>query len=76
MKYILHIVTLLIGFTTAFCIWMYIQRANLNYNANGKYFSIQDGVVYHEQTKEVYGMLSILGLILIGILIYKWVKNG
>ena len=75
MKYIRYITILLIGLITTFCIWMYIERVNLNYNAEGVYFSPESGVVYYEQAKEVYAILIILGLISIGILIFKWIKK-
>jgi len=50
-------------------VWVYIQRANLDYNSEGIFFSLEDGVVYHEQAKVVYEILSLLGLILTGILV-------
>lgn len=56
---------------TSLLVWIYIQRANLDYNAEGRYFSSEDGVVYHEQAKEVYGILTLFGLTLTGILIVR-----
>ena len=44
--------------------WIYVQRANLEYNAEGRFFSAEEEVVYHEQTKEVYGILALSGLML------------
>lgn len=55
--------------------WTYIQRANFNYNAEGKFFSSEDGIVYHEHAKEVYGILALLGLVLTGILLVKLVTK-
>lgn len=75
MKYIQCVIILILGLITTFCLWMYIQRANLNYNAEGVYFSPESGVVYNEQAKEVYAILTLLGLISIGILIFKWMKK-
>ncbi|WNJ18257.1 hypothetical protein [Pontibacter sp. G13] len=64
MKYLLFILTGLLGLITLFFTWIYIQRANLDYNPEGRFFSAEDGVVFHEQAKIVYGMLALLGLIL------------
>ncbi len=67
MKYILFI----LGLFTAFFIWIYIQKVNLDYNLEGRFFSPEDGVVYHQQSKEVYGILALLGLILTGICVIR-----
>jgi hypothetical protein len=54
---------------------MFLQRANIEYNANGRFLS-PDGVVYHEQAKQVYGILALLGVFLTGTLIYKQIKKN
>ena len=59
------------GLITSFFIWVYIQRVNLKYDSEGRFFSVEDGIIYHEQTKEVYGILALLGLILIGLFMAK-----
>ncbi|WP_299895501.1 hypothetical protein [uncultured Aquimarina sp.] len=66
--------TIIIGSITAFCIWIYIEKAKLPYDANGTYFS-EEGIVYHEQAKEVYGLLSIIGLLITSILAYKLIRK-
>ncbi|WP_074407322.1 MULTISPECIES: hypothetical protein [Aquimarina] len=76
MKYIRYIILLIIGLITSFCIWSYIQRANFEYNPEGKFLSPEDGVVYTEQAKEVYGILAFLGLIVTGIIIYRTIKKS
>ncbi|WP_299435646.1 hypothetical protein [uncultured Aquimarina sp.] len=66
-----NLIILLIGLITFFFIWMYIQRVNFDYNTESKFFSPENGVVYQEQAKDVYGILALIGLILTGVLIYK-----
>ncbi|MBT32227.1 MAG: hypothetical protein CMO01_21405 [Thalassobius sp.] len=68
MRYALYILTTIIGLVTSLFIWIYVKRAKLDYNSEGKFFSVQEGVVYLEQTKETYGFLAIFGLIMTGIL--------
>ena len=69
MKSIRLIVTLIIGLITTLFAWAYIQSTNYDYNSEGKFFSTEDGVVYTEQAKEIYGNLALFGLIVTGILI-------
>ncbi|MGY3791262.1 hypothetical protein [Aquimarina sp. 433] len=73
-KTIGYIFTFILGSITAFCIWMYIEKAKLPYDANDTYFS-EEGIVYHEQAKEVYGLLSIIGLLITSILAYKLIRK-
>ncbi|MDH7447627.1 hypothetical protein [Aquimarina sp. 2201CG14-23] len=75
MKYIRYIILTILGCITTFFIWMYIQRANLDYNTEGTFLSIEDGVVYNEQAKEVYGILALCGLILTGVFFYKLIRK-
>ncbi|WP_128755248.1 hypothetical protein [Aquimarina sediminis] len=75
MKYIYYIVILIMGLITSFCIWNYIQRANFEYNTEGKFLSLEEGVVYTKQAKEVYGILALIGLILTGIIVYRLIKK-
>jgi len=69
------IVFILIVSLTLFCAFMYIERAYLNYNEEGRFLSLNTGIVYEEQTKEVFGAFTIIGLVITGILFYKEVKN-
>ncbi len=75
MKYIRYLILALIGCVTTFFIYMYIQRTNLDYNTEGKFLSLEEGVVYTEQAKEVYGILALCGLILAGIFFYKLIRK-
>lgn len=50
-------------FTTAF-----INRMNLPYNSEGRYFS--GIVVYHEQAVEVFGIISSVFIIITILLVY------
>ena len=56
---------------TSLFAWVFIQRGKLNYNSEGRFYSPEDGVVYHEQTKEVFGILVLIGLILTGLFIVR-----
>ncbi len=75
MKYIRYIILAILGCVTTFFIWMYIQRTNLDYNTEGKYLLLEEGVVYTEQAKEVYGILALCGLILTGVFVYKLIRK-
>lgn len=71
MKYVRYTIILTIALITSFCICNYIERVSFDYNTQGRFFSLEDGAVYHEQTKEVFGVLTLLGVFTTGILIYK-----
>jgi len=75
MKYIKYTIIIIITCFTIFCTWMYFQRASFTYTDEGTFFSVEEGVVYHEQTKEFYGIVSVLGLFLLGIVIYRLIKR-
>lgn len=49
----------------------YIGRARLPYNEEGLYFDEKTMVIYHEQAKEVYGLVSIIFLALTVIAIAR-----
>ncbi|WP_234859077.1 hypothetical protein [Aquimarina aquimarini] len=76
MKYIHYIVIILVGGFTTLCSWIYIKRANFDYNTQGKFLSPEDGVVYNEQAKEIYGFLALFGLILMGIIVNRLIKKA
>ena len=75
MKYIYYIIIVIIGLLTSFFIWSYIQRSKFVYNTESTFLSPEDGVVYHEQAKEVYGILALIGLMVTGITLYALIKN-
>jgi TRAP-type C4-dicarboxylate transport system permease small subunit len=75
MKNIRYILTLIVGLITVFFTWTYIQRANFDYNSEGRFFSADDQIVYSQQAKELYGILTIIGLILTVILLLKLIKE-
>ncbi len=70
-KLILYILTFIIGLITSLFLWIFIQRNSLDYNSEGVFFSAEEGLVYHEQAKDAYGFLALLGLILTVLLILK-----
>ncbi|MCF6279659.1 MAG: hypothetical protein L3J14_04865 [Flavobacteriaceae bacterium] len=74
MKCIRHIL-IIIGIITSLFLWIFIQRANLDYNLEGKFFSTEEGVVYNEQAKMVSGIVVLIGLILIVILVIGIIKR-
>lgn len=76
MKYVHYIPVLVMGLITSFLIWIYSQRANLDYNPEGKHFSLQDNVVYYKKAKEIYGVLALFGLIFTVVFIIRLVKNS
>jgi len=65
---------IIVSVTTVFA-WVYMQRLKLDYNSEGRFYSLQDGVVYNEQAIAVYGFFTFLGLVLTGILIIKITKK-
>ena len=67
--------TYLTGLLSIIFIWLYIRRASLDYNDEGRFFCTKNMVVYHEQTKEIYGILAILGMIVTGILFVFIIKR-
>lgn len=75
MKYRLNILTPIIGFITSIFIWIYIQRVSLNYNSEGRFFSAEEGVIYHKQVAEVYGVIALFGVILTGLLIATIIRK-
>ena len=46
----------------------------MNYNEEGRYFGEISTVVYEEQSKEIFGFLSIISIIITSFIIYKTVK--
>lgn len=75
MRSVLSISTVLFGLVTALFLWMYMQRAQLEYNTEGRNFSAEEGVVYLEQTKDTYGILAIVGLVITTILVTVWTRR-
>lgn len=75
MKYTLYILTITVGLITSYFIWVYLQRASFDYNSEGRFFSPENGIVYLEQTKEIYGLLALLGLILTVIFMIRVIKG-
>ncbi|HOY39195.1 MAG: hypothetical protein KBB11_02330 [Bacteroidales bacterium] len=75
MKKLILILTSLTGLLSAFFIWLYVQRASLDYNDEGRIFCAENGVVYHEQAKEVYGILALLSIMVTGILVIVIIKR-
>ncbi|MEO9871436.1 hypothetical protein [Ekhidna sp.] len=71
MKYTHYIFILFIAIITSLLLWIYIKRASFDYDSEGRFFSSEDGAVYHEQTLEVYGLFALFGLILTGVLIVR-----
>ena len=68
-KYLQYILPLIIGLITFCFLLIYNQRAQLNYNSEGTFLSIKEGIVYYEQAKDVYGFIALVGVILTGTLI-------
>jgi len=54
---------------------LYFKRLGLDYNSEGRFLAIDEGVVYHKQWVEIYGALAILGLILTTITLVRLLKK-
>lgn len=50
------------AFTISFA-WMFFNRLNMNYTAQGNYFDEETAVVHHQQTIMVFGMLTFLSIL-------------
>lgn len=50
-------------------IWLYIQRSMLPYNSEGRFFDSETGVVYHQQTNSLIGLIAIVMVLLTVILV-------
>lgn len=72
----------IIGSIAALFFWLYMLRTKYDYNDQGRFFSPEEGVVYHEQTQEVYGMLALVGglftivLLVLGMRIRKEARKN
>jgi len=75
MNRIQQLLALIMGLITSFFIWSYTQRANLDYNVDGKHFSLEDGVVYHKQAIEAYGFIALLGVIFTGLFMNRLLRK-
>lgn len=60
---------------TLFSGYQYHIRSNLNYTENGTYFSIENGVIYKEQTKELYAIFAIIGFIVAIVFMYRLIRK-
>ena len=76
MKVLLTLLIVLFGALTSLFLWIYLQREKLPYNAEGKFFNAEEGVVYHEQARTVYGIFVLIGTTLIVSLIIWRVRVG
>ncbi|RYE53197.1 MAG: hypothetical protein EOP48_14910 [Sphingobacteriales bacterium] len=76
-KYLLIAFTIiLIALTTLFG-WTFINRWTMPFNSEGNYFDQNAGVVYHQQSVLVYGLITLFLLsftVLIGLLTRKRFK--
>ena len=70
MKQLIKILTIASAVVTFIFIWLYLNLTKLPYDIEGRYFDEEEAIVYHEQTKELYGLLVLAGLLLTGILTF------
>ena len=70
MKQLIKILTIASAVVTFIFIWLYLNLTKLPYDIEGRYFDEEEAIVYHEQTKELYGLFVLAGLLLTGILTF------
>jgi hypothetical protein len=66
-KVILTSLTIIFSIMTIISVWIFISRLEMPYNSEGKYFDLNSMVVYSEQSKMVFGVISICFIILTGV---------
>ena len=66
-KYLLTILTMILVALTTLFAWIFVNRWKMPFNSEGKYFDAGSGVVYHQQSVIVYGLITIF-LLLITVL--------
>jgi len=54
---------------------LFVNRLGMEYNSEGNYFDESTGVVYHEQSVSVFGIISV-ALLLITILAFSKVRSS
>jgi hypothetical protein len=71
-KYIWTFLTTILTILTFFFVWTFYNRVKLPYNDEGRYFDETSEMVYLEQTKEVYGVISV---IFFGLTLFSFVRT-
>ncbi len=61
-KYILYFLGGLLSLFTIFCGILFYSRSQMEYNDLGNHYDSESGVVYHEQTMELYGFFFFVSL--------------
>lgn len=73
-KIVLSILSLLFLSITIILIITFIKRLDMRFNEEGKYFDEDSLVVYEEQSKEIFGILSIIFSIITYFIINKTIN--
>ncbi|OJY93861.1 MAG: hypothetical protein BGP13_01030 [Sphingobacteriales bacterium 40-81] len=71
----LIILTTILTFLTIFLGCKFFKRLRLDYNSEGNYFDENSSVVYHEQAKNIYGIITFLLLFLTLLTVWNLKKN-
>ncbi len=78
MKYLILTATIIISLLSFWLGCLYFGRVFLDYNSEGRYYSVEEGTVYLEQTCEVFGVLTIVGIVISSLLVicsYRYFKK-
>lgn len=67
MKSILVLITSATALATVGMGFIWLRLSALPYNSEGRYFDEVTGLVYHEQSVEVYALITVALLILTGL---------
>lgn len=74
MKYVLLTISVVILLLTFLVGSIYFNRLTLNYNSEGNFFSMKESIVYTEQALGVFGLLTILGVVLSTLTIFGTIR--
>jgi hypothetical protein len=74
-KLILSIGTILLIHLTVLAGWVWKHRLSLPYNSEGRYVDEKSGVVYNQQAMEVYGLITLVLLLLTVWMAYVTLKK-
>ena len=62
----------IVGSLTMFFCYVFLKRLNLPYNNEGNYFDENDLITYKIQSVTVYGTLTLISLLVLGIILYRY----
>ena len=73
MKRTVFILSIIIfGSLTIFFSYVFLKRLSLPYNNEGNYFDENDLITYQIQSVTVYGIFTLISLLVVGIILYRY----